>query len=72
MRITRENRVKLLRNIGQYLIDHADNLFPLEEPYPTTQNIIISMKPDEEVPQITFYSQYKARDTLKNIEWSPE
>lgn len=70
MTINRENRVKLLKNVGQYLIDHADTLVPTEEPYPTKQNLIVSMDVKAKIPEITFYSQYNAAETLKGIDWS--
>ena len=70
MYITRENRVKLLQNIGQYLIDHADALVPQDEPSPTKQTMIVAMDAHDGIPGITFYSQYNAKETLKGVEWS--
>ena len=70
MMMDRENRIKFLKNIGKYLIDNAENLVPQEKPYPTKQNIIISMDVETVEPNVTFYSHYKPMETLLGIDWS--
>ena len=69
MQITRENRVKMLQNIGQYLIDNADNLIPNEKPSPTDQTFLIELSVELEIPHITVTSRYNAHETLKGVEW---
>lgn len=69
MRINRENRVKMLKNMGQYIIDHADSLIPCEKPFPTDQNILIELSVELEIPHITVTSRYNAHETLKGVEW---
>ena len=71
MQITRENRVKMLQNIGQYLIDNADNLIPNEKPFPTDQTFLIELSVDLEMPHITVTTRYNAVEALKGVEWWP-
>lgn len=72
MMMDRENRVKFLKNIGQYIVDNAETILPKEGPHPTKQNMIVSMDAKDVIPRITFYSQYEPTETLHDVEWSPK
>ena len=61
----------MLQNMGQYIIDHADDFIPKEKPYPREQNIVIELSVDFEIPHInvTLSSRYNAHETLKGVKW---
>ena len=44
MYIDRENRVKVIQNIGQYLIDHANEFIPIEWSGMESDDIQIHLK----------------------------
>ena len=71
MTINRENRVKALKNIGQYLIDHADELVPEDiNVRACKQTFTIVMDVELEIPRVEVNTEYKALETLKDVDWS--
>jgi hypothetical protein len=71
MTINRENRVKALKNIGQYLIDHADELVPEDiNGRACKQTFTIVMDVELEIPRVEVNTEYKALETLKGVDWS--
>lgn len=70
MTMNRENRVKMLQNIGQYLIDNAENLIPNEKPYPVKQTFTIELEVDLSIPVISVQTDYHAHETLHGVCWS--
>lgn len=72
MYITRENRVKVLQNIGQYLIDHADELVPEDaNKQACKQTFTFEMDAEIEIPRVEVKTEYIAVETLKGVNWSP-
>ena len=73
MRIDRENRVKVLQNIGNYLISHADEIVPQDVgPKACKQTFTFVMDVETEVPVIGVQTEYVAVETLYGIDWSPK
>lgn len=71
MYIDRENRVKVLQNIGQYLIDHADELVPADaNKRACRQTFSFVMDVEVEVPRVAVNTEYIAVETLKGVHWS--
>ena len=70
MTMNRENRVKTLQNIGQYLIDNAENLIPNEKPYPTKQTFTIELDVEFAIPRLSVETDYHAHETLNGVCWS--
>ena len=71
MRIDRENRVKMLKNVGQYLIDHAEDIVPEEfAKHTCRQTIMVDFDVDISIPAVTVNTEYKAAETLCGVKWS--
>ena len=71
MRIDRENRVKVLQNLGQYLIDHADELVPEDiNRRACKQTFTIEMDVEVEIPRVEVNTEYIASETLVGVDWS--
>lgn len=71
MIINRENRVKALKNLGQYLIDHADELVPEDiNGRACKQTFTFVMDVELEIPRVEVNTEYKAVETLIGVDWS--
>ena len=66
MFIDRENRIKLLKNVGQYIIDNAEAIIPQDGPL-RRQMITIDMAVEYETPQIRVSNEYVVREALRGI-----
>jgi hypothetical protein len=66
----RRNRVKALKNIGQYLIDHADELVPEDiNGRACKQTFTIVMYVEREIPRVEVNTEYIASETLIGVDW---
>ena len=71
MRINRENRVKMLQNVGKYLMENADNLIPIENAGRAYKQIYtIELSVDLEVPRVEVSTEYIADEVLIGVDWS--
>lgn len=71
MRIDRKNRVKMLQNVGKYLIDYANDIVPEDfAKYPCRQTITVDFDVDISIPAVTVNTEYKATETLCGVNWS--
>ena len=70
MMMDRENRVKLIKNIGQYLIDHAEQILPDEEAGRASRQILtVDLNAEEAIPLIAVETEYKATQVLNGVKW---
>ena len=70
MMMDRENRVKLIKNIGQYLIDHAEQILPDEEVGRASRQILtVDLSTEAETPLIAVETEYKAIQVLNGVRW---
>ena len=71
MIINRENRVKVLKNLGQYLMDNADDLVPEDiNKRACKQTFTIVMDVEVEIPRVEVNTEYIASETLIGVDWS--
>ena len=69
--IDRENRVKILKNVGQCLIDEAENIIGPDNIArgPIRQEIRIVCDIDNEIPIIEVNTGYKLDKALSGVRW---
>jgi len=67
--IDRENRIKLLKNVGQYIIDNAENIIP-QKGRVKRQTITIDMHVEYEIPVVTVSSDYIVREAFSGVEFT--
>lgn len=73
MRITRENRVKMLQNVGQYLIDHANDIVPEDFGRGAARQVFtVDFSTEISIPAVSVNTEYIATETLSGVEWSPQ
>ena len=71
MTISRENRVVLLKNVGQYLIDKAELLIPeSDEKLRLRKHVItIEVGVEMDIPKIAIDAEYIVPEALSGVKW---
>ena len=69
MMIDRENRVKIVKNVGQYIIDNAENIIP-QDGHVTRQKIVIDMAVEMEIPKVTVVDEYIVKEALHGVKFT--
>ena len=68
MMIDRENRVKIVKNVGQYIIDNAKNIVP-QDGHAIHQKIVIDMNVEESIPTVMVFDKHIIKEALNGVKF---
>lgn len=64
MRMSKEERIRILKSIGKYIIDNAESLVHNEPDDLINQVMIVQLQNDSEIPNFKIISSYRMRDAI--------